>query len=62
MKYVSMRIPEPGPLGETFFDARVLAILAALFVNRPCGGCVESVLTFATQRFFFLGMELPSEI
>src|SRR5438552_2998577 len=23
MKYVSMRMPEPGPLGETFFEARV---------------------------------------
>jgi len=53
MKYVSMRIPDPGPFGETFLEARVLAIVAALFVNNPAGGCVESVLTVATHLFFF---------
>jgi hypothetical protein len=52
MKYVSMRIPEAGPLGETRFDARVRAMVAAFFVNRPVGGRVESVLTCDTQRFF----------
>src|SRR6266496_4021333 len=52
MKYVSMRMPDPGPLGETFLDARVRAIVAASLVNKPSGGCVESVVTFATQRFF----------
>lgn len=50
MKYVSMRIPDSGPFGETFRDASVLAMVAASFVNRPAGGCVESVLTVATQR------------
>jgi len=45
MKYVSIRMPEPGPFGETFFDASALAIVGALFVNNPVGGCVESVLT-----------------
>jgi hypothetical protein len=33
-----MRIPDPGPFGETSFDARVLAMVAALFVNNPSGG------------------------
>ncbi len=44
-----MRIPEAGPFGETFFDARLFAIVAALLVNKPGGGCVESVVTFATH-------------
>ena len=47
-----MRIPEPGPLGDTRFDASDLAISCGDFVKRPSGGCVESVLTFLTQRFF----------
>lgn len=46
-----MRIPEPGPLGETFFEARARAISGALFVNRPSCGCVESEVTVRTQRF-----------
>lgn len=48
-----MRIPDEGPLGETFFDARLRAIAEALRVKSPAGGWVESVLTFDTQRFFF---------
>jgi len=51
MKYVSMRMPEPGPLGETFFEAKLRAMVAASLVNRPSGGWVESVVTPATQRF-----------
>jgi hypothetical protein len=47
-----MRNPEPGPFGDTFFDARVLAMVAALFVNNPSGGCVESVLTVRTHFLF----------
>jgi len=54
MKYVSMRIPDPGPFGETFFEARLRAMAAAFFVNRPLGGWVESVVTRATHRFFDL--------
>jgi len=50
MKYVSIRIPEDGPLGETFFEASDRAITGALFVKNPSGGCVESVATFRTQR------------
>lgn len=50
MKYVSIRIPDPGPFGETFREARVRAMVAASFVNRPAGGCVESVVTLETQR------------
>lgn len=49
MKYVSIRMPDPGPFGETFFEARVRAIVAALFVNNPGGGWVESVLTVDTH-------------
>src|SRR5438552_1422873 len=52
MKNVSMRIPDPGPLGETFFDARARAMVAASLVNKPSGGCVDSVVTLAAQRFF----------
>src|SRR5438132_12491315 len=44
-----MRIPEPGPFGETFFDARVRAIVDASFVKRSFGGCVESVVTVRTH-------------
>ncbi len=50
MKYVSMRIPDDGPFGETFFDASARAISGALFVKRPFCGCVESVDTCFTQR------------
>jgi len=49
MKYVSIRMPEPGPFGETFFDASVRAIVAASFVKRPAGGWVESVVTVRTH-------------
>jgi hypothetical protein len=52
MKYVSMRMPELGPLGETLFEAKLLAMVLALLVNNPGGGWVESVFTFATHRFF----------
>jgi hypothetical protein len=53
MKYVSMRMPDSGPFGETFFEARLLAIVSAFLVNSPLGGFVESVLTLDTHRFFF---------
>ncbi|GEM_PF-4405494 len=43
-------MPDEGPLGETLFDERLLAMVAALRVNRPFGGCVESVMTAATHR------------
>ena len=38
MKYVSIRMPETGPLGETFLEASVLAMTGALLVNSPGGG------------------------
>jgi hypothetical protein len=47
-----MRMPEAGPLGETFADASDRAITGALFVKSSFGGCVESVVTVRTQRFF----------
>jgi hypothetical protein len=43
-------MPDWGPLGETFFDARLFAISSALFLKSPGGGNVETVLTLATQR------------
>ena len=53
MKYVSIRKPEVGPLGDTLFDASVFAIVEAFFVNSPSGGRVESVLTLATHSLSF---------
>ena len=49
-----MRMPEAGPFGETFLEAKVLAMVEALFVNNPEGGWVESVFTLATHLFFGL--------
>ena len=49
-----MRSCDATPLGETFRDARVRAMVLALLVKSPSGGCVESVVTFATQRLFLL--------
>lgn len=46
-------MPDPGPFGDTRFEASDLAIVAASLVKRPSGGWVESVFTFATQRFVF---------
>jgi len=46
-----MRIPEPGPLGDTFFDAKVRAMVSAFRVKRPFGGYVETVVTLAIHRF-----------
>jgi hypothetical protein len=45
-------IPEPGPLSDIFFDPSVRAMVVALFVNKPAGGHVESVLTLDIHRFF----------
>src|SRR5438876_115747 len=47
-----MRMPEAGPLGETFFDARALAMVDALSLKSPWSGWVESVVTFADHFFF----------
>src|SRR5580692_10722544 len=47
-----MRMPESGPLGETFFDARAFAIAEAPWLKRPSSGWVESVVTFADHFFF----------
>jgi hypothetical protein len=49
MKYVSIRMPDPGPFGDTFFEANTLAMVAAFLVKSPGGGRVESVFTFATH-------------
>jgi hypothetical protein len=50
-----MRMPEPGPFGDTFFDASVRAMVAAFFLNNPAGGCVESVLTVPTHLLCLFG-------
>jgi hypothetical protein len=57
MKYVSIRMPDPGPRGETFFDASCRAIVAASFVNSPSGGYVETVFTLLTHFFFEAPLE-----
>jgi len=44
-----MRIPEPGPLGETCFDASLRAMVCGSHVNNPSGGWVESVFTLLTH-------------
>jgi hypothetical protein len=49
-----MRMPDEGPLGETFSEARVRAMTGALLVKRSLGGWVESVVTVLTH-FFFAG-------
>jgi len=46
-----MRIPDCGPFGETLLEAKTLAIVAAFLLNRPGGGCVESVVTDRTHLF-----------
>jgi hypothetical protein len=43
-------------LGETFFEAKVRATVAALLLKRPAGGWVESVLTPALHFLFFFGI------
>jgi len=61
IKYVSILIPDPGPFGETFRDASVRAIVVALLLNNPLGGCVESVVTLDTHRlvFFLVAIRSP---
>jgi hypothetical protein len=45
-------MPDCGPLGDTFLEAKVRATTEAFLLNKPAGGCVESVFTLATHRFF----------
>ena len=54
-----MRMPDDGPFGDTFLEASDRAMVAALLVNKPLDGCVESVDTVLTQRFFFPEDFLP---
>jgi hypothetical protein len=51
MKYCIIRMPEPTPLGLTFFEAICRAIVSASLVNMPFLGNVDSVVTFLTHRF-----------
>jgi len=57
-----MRIPDPGPLGETRFEASDRAMIAALLVNNPLGGKVDTVLTSATHLFAFLRVTLRATL
>ena len=50
MKNWIIRIPEPIPLGDTFFRAIVRAICPAEPVNVLGGGAVETVFTLPDQR------------
>lgn len=52
MKNVNIRIPEDGPLGDTFFEAKLRAIVAASFLNSPSPGYVDSVVTPADHFRF----------
>jgi hypothetical protein len=54
MKYCIIRIPEPNPLGLTFFEPICRAIVSASLVNIPFLGNVDSVVTFLTHRFLVL--------
>jgi hypothetical protein len=54
MKYCIIRMPEPIPLGLTFFEAICRAIVSASLVNMPFLGNVDSVVTFLTHRFLLL--------
>src|SRR5688572_30377798 len=61
MKYVSIRMPDAGPLGDTLREASVLAIVLAFFVNRFFGGCVELVFTLATHLPFLSAIILTPD-
>ena len=50
-KYCIIRMPEPTPLGLTFFEAMCRAIVSASLVNMPFSGKVDSVVTPLTHRF-----------
>src|SRR3954470_18067812 len=55
-----MRMPEAGPLGETFFDVSAFAIAVGLCLKSPLSGWVESVLTFA-DHFFVAIVAAPED-
>jgi hypothetical protein len=57
-----MRMPDPGPLGETFFEARTRAMVAASLVKSPSGGNVDTVLALATQRLLELVLERGADL
>ena len=52
MKYWIIRMPDPRPLGDTSLRAIVRAIWVADPLKVSRGGCVESVVTCLTHRFF----------
>src|SRR5260370_40683538 len=56
-----MSLPDPGRLGETRLEASDRAMVAALLVNSPFGGKVDTVLTSATHLFAFLRVTLRVE-
>jgi hypothetical protein len=52
-KNVSMRIPEPGPFGETLFEASARAIVSGSFVKSLSGGYVDTVFTLPDHFLAF---------
>ncbi len=54
MKNWTILIAEPIPLGLTFFDAMMRAIVRASFLNNPSGGYVDIVFTSRTHCLGFL--------
>jgi hypothetical protein len=54
-----MRIPDPGPFGDTFFEASSRAIVSGDLVNNPLRGCAESVVTVFTHRALFFALAVP---
>ena len=54
MNIWTIRIAEPIPSGETSLRAIVFATASAGLVNVPCGGKVDSVLTFADHLRLFV--------
>ena len=57
IKYVSILKPEAAPFGETFFDARLRAMVAAFLVKSFGGGCVGRI----HSRFRFITPRLSTE-
>ena len=50
MKYWTIRIPDPIPLGLILLLAIARAIVSASLVNKSFGGKVETVFTLCDQR------------
>jgi hypothetical protein len=54
MNICTIRIADPIPPGETSLRAIIFATASTGFVNVPCGGKVDTVLTFADHFRLFV--------